>query len=107
MGMTRMTSDVREAYHVALRSAFSPRKPMSKPPSDSFVRSGLSAVAGLVKVKNRPPRPLCVGVKPVPCAIPPTRLVPLKVTDVRYGCGSLPASPCEKRSLPNVRPGGL
>ena len=42
IGVTRMTSLVCERYHVALRSAFSPQKPTSKPPSSSFVRSGLS-----------------------------------------------------------------
>src|SRR5947208_2740493 len=44
VGVMRMTSDVCARYHVALKSAFSPRKPMSKPPSSSFVRSGLSDV---------------------------------------------------------------
>src|SRR5690349_2850010 len=83
IGVTRMTSDVRDLYHVALRSAFSPQKPMSIPPSSSRVRSGLSDVAGFVVVKNRPPIPLCVGVSPVPCEMPPTRFVPLNVTDVR------------------------
>src|SRR4051812_10110779 len=90
-----------------LRSAFSPQNPTSKPPSSSFVRSGLSVVAGFVKLVNRPPRPLWVGVKPVPCAMPPTRFVPLNVGDVRYGCGSCPASPYERRALPNVRKLGL
>ena len=42
VGSTRITSDVFERYHVALMSAFSPQKPMSKPPSSSFVRSGCS-----------------------------------------------------------------
>ena len=45
--------------------------------------------------------------KPVPCAMPPTRFVPLNVGDVRYGCGSCPASPYETRILPNVRTLGL
>src|ERR1041385_7420193 len=99
-----MTSVVRDLYHVALMSAFSPQKPMSVPASSSCVRSGLRLDAGLVVVKNNPPRPLCVGVRPVPCAMPPTRPWPLNVTDVRYGCGSLPASPYEMRALPYVRP---
>src|SRR5690349_11887937 len=105
MGVTRITSVVRDLYHVALKSAFSPQKPTSKPASVSRVRSGLSEVAGFVVVKNNPPSPLCVGVRPVPCAMPPTRPVPLNVTDVRYGCGSLPASPYEARTLANERPG--
>ena len=60
-----------------------------------------------MKFVNRPPSPLCVGVKPVPCAMPPTRFVPLNVGDVRYGCGSWPASPYDRRTLPNVRKLGL
>ena len=107
VGSTRMTSDVFEWYHVALRSAFSPQNPTSKPPSSSFVRSGCSSVAGFVKLVNSPPSPLCVGVKPVPCAMPPTRFDPLNVADVRYGCGSCPASPYESRAFPNVRKRGL
>ena len=38
--------------------------------------------------------------------MPPTRFVPLKVTELRYGCGSFPASPYEKRNFPKVNPGG-
>src|SRR5579885_146714 len=100
-----MTSVVRDLYHVALRSAFSPQKPTSKPPSVSRVRSGLSDVAGLTLEKKRPASPPWPGVKPVPCAMPPTVPRPLNVFDVRYGCGSLPASPYESRALPNVRNG--
>jgi hypothetical protein len=107
VGNTRITSDVFERYHVALISAFSPQNPTSTPPSSSLVRSGCRVVAGLVKFVNSPPKPLCVGVNPVPCAIPPTRFVPLYVADVRYGCGSGPASPYEARTLPNVRKLGL
>src|SRR5262249_31708574 len=102
MGVTRMTSVVRDLYHVALKSAFSPQKPRSKPASLSVVRSGLSAVAGFTPVKKRPPRPLCVGVRPVPWAMPPTVPCPLNPADVRCGCGSLPACPYDTRSLPYV-----
>src|SRR5207247_2895833 len=94
-------------YQVAPKSAFSPQKPRSKPPSNSLVRSGFNVFAGFVNVVNSPPRPLCVGVKPAPCAMPPTRFVPLKVAEVRYGCGSCPASPNDPRSLPKLMNGGL
>ena len=56
---------------------------MSKPPSSSLVRSGLSALAGLVTVETSPPWPLWVGVRPVPCEILPVSAVPLNVADVR------------------------
>src|SRR5512141_3078121 len=102
-----MASFVLDRYHVALMSAFSPQNPMSNPPSSSFVRSGLRVVAGFVKLVNRPGNPLWVGVKPVPCEMPPTRFVPLNVADVRYGCGSCPASPYESRIFPHVRKLGL
>ena len=46
---------------------------MSNPPSNSFVRSGLSALAGFVTVGTRPPLPLCVGVRPVPCEMVPAK----------------------------------
>src|SRR5579862_6883924 len=88
VGNTRMTSLVLDLYQVALTSALSPQKPMSNPASVSFVRSGCNAVAGFVKLGKRPPNPLCVGPRPVPCEMPPTRFDPLKVADVRYGCGS-------------------
>src|SRR6476646_5764808 len=87
IGGTRMTSVVRDLYHVALRSAFSPQKPRSKPASFSAVRSGLSATAGFTPVQNRPPKQLCVGVSPVPCEMPPTVPWLQNTADVNYGCG--------------------
>src|SRR5690348_4839523 len=73
---------------------------MSIPLSNSVVRSGLSEDAGFVPLVASPPMPPCVGNKPVPCAIPDSRLVEYTV-DVRYGSGSLPAEPYATRSLPN------
>ena len=57
VGSTRITSDVFERYHVALRSAFSPQKPMSKPPSSSFVRSGCSVRRRLGEVREQSAEP--------------------------------------------------
>src|SRR5215208_3109281 len=75
---------------------------MSMPPSVSFVRSGRRFSAPFTFEVARPPRPACVGLLPVPCEIPPSNTVPLKIVAVRYGAGSCPASPYDTRSLPNV-----
>ena len=92
-GLRRMTSCDFLLYQVMLASARSLMKPRSRPASNSLDRSGLRVVAGFKScLVTRPPIPFCVGVFPVPWEIPPTR--PLeKVSEVRYGCGSTPASP--------------
>src|SRR4051812_7840721 len=75
---------------------------MSIPPSVSFVRSGRRFSEPFTFDVERPPRPACVVVLPVPCVMPPSNTVPLNVVELRYGAGSCPASPYDRRSLPNV-----
>src|SRR4051812_11073831 len=70
------------------------------PPSVSFVRSGRRSSAPFTVDVESPPSPACVGLLPVPCVMPPSSTVPLKMVDVRYGAGSWPASPYDIRSLP-------
>src|SRR5690349_6598616 len=99
-GWSRMMSDDFLLYHVTLASARSLKNPRSTPASNSFERSGFNDCAGRSSERvTKPPMPSCVGVLPVPCEMPPTRPL-VKVSDVRYGSGSWPASPYATRAFP-------
>src|SRR4029077_17884019 len=99
-GWSRMMSEDFLLYHVTLASARSLKKPKSNPASNSFERSGLRVVAGRSSDRvTSPPIPFCVGVLPVPWEMAPSRPF-VKVSDVRYGSGSCPASPNATRAFP-------
>src|SRR5690242_12123171 len=86
-GAMRITSAEILLYQVTLASPRSLKNPRSRPVSNSWDRSGFRVVAALVVLAVRPPRPLYVGVKPVPCDWPARGRLE-KVCDVRYGSGS-------------------
>src|ERR1051325_6261115 len=91
-------------YQVMLASARSLKNPKSTPASSSLERSGFNTGAARNSWRvTKPPIPAWVGVLPVPWEMPPMR-PGLNVVEVRYGCGSVPASPYATPGLPYDSP---
>src|ERR1041384_7174852 len=91
-------------YQVMLASARSLKNPKSTPASSSV--DGWAFNTGAPRNSwrvTKPPIPAWVGVLPVPWEMPPMR-PGLNVVEVRYGCGSVPASPYATRALPYDSP---